>query len=96
MDDDLPNFRAIEEHRLRREDFRNIAGADPDGDAAERSVRAGVTVPAHDRHAGLSQSLFRSDDMHDALTIIFQIKQRHTKISTVFFDGGHHLFGQIV
>ncbi|CAB4813300.1 unannotated protein [freshwater metagenome] len=46
-------------------DFRS---ADAEGQRAERSVRCSVAIAAHNRHAGHSQTLFRSDHMHDSLT----------------------------
>ena len=57
---------------------------------------AGVAVTADDGHPRLSQSLFRADDVHDALSAVIKIKQRYAKVPAVFFDGRHHLLGKSV
>jgi hypothetical protein len=41
--------------------------ADAHRQCAERAVGGGVAVAADDRHAGLSETELRSDDVHDAL-----------------------------
>ena len=62
-------------HRLRPglrqglggEDVLDLAGADAEGQRAERAVGAGVGVAADDGHAGLGQPELRADDVDDAL-----------------------------
>ena len=50
------------------QDVLHLAGADAEGDGAERPVGGGVGVAAHDRHARLGESLLRTDHVHDALS----------------------------
>ena len=45
----------------------HLRRTDAEGDRAERAVRGGVRVAAHDRHAGLGEAQLRADDVHDAL-----------------------------
>ena len=52
---------------LRREHVRHLAGADAERERAERAVRAGVAVAAHDHRPRLGQPQLRPDDVHDAL-----------------------------
>src|SRR6185369_968663 len=52
--------------------------ANPECESAERPVRACMTVAAHNRHAGLGQSKFRSNHMHDTLAPIADVVQRDT------------------
>ncbi len=53
--------------RLGGEDVLDLAGADAEGQRAERAVGAGVAVAADDRHAGLGDAELRADDVDDAL-----------------------------
>ena len=65
----------VDRHRLERpqrqrlggEHVLDLRGADAHRQCAERAVRRGVAVAAHDRHARLGQAQLRSDDVHDAL-----------------------------
>ena len=45
----------------------DFGSSDAEGERAESAVRAGVTVAAHDGHAGLGDAKLRADDVHDAL-----------------------------
>ena len=54
---------------LRGEDVLDLAGADAEGQRAERAVRRGVRVAADDRHARLGQPQLRPDDVDDALVL---------------------------
>ena len=45
----------------------DLAGADAEGERAERAVGGGVAVAAHDRHARQGAALLGADDVHDAL-----------------------------
>ena len=74
----------------------HLTGPDPQGDRAEGPVGAGVTVPAHDRHAGLGQAPLRADDVDDPLVAGLRGQQRHAEVPAVPLDGGHHLLGQRV
>ncbi len=73
-----------------------MAGADAEGDGAERAVRGGVAVATGDGHAGLGQTLLRRDDVHHALLARARLKQADTELTAVLVDGDHHLFRQAV
>ncbi len=94
VDLDSADVRAVERHRLRREDVGDLARADPERDRAERPVRAGVAVAADDRHAGLGQPELRPDDMHDPLEAAAEVEQLHAELAAVPLDRRHHLFGE--
>jgi hypothetical protein len=74
---DAPGQLALDgdRHRLRRvlrqglggEHVLDLARADAERESAERAVRRGVRVAAHDRHAGLGVAELGTDDVHDAL-----------------------------
>ena len=53
--------------RLGGQNVLDLAGADAEGERAERAVRRGVAVAAHDRHARQRAALLGSDDVDDAL-----------------------------
>ena len=55
------------QQRLRGQHVLDFAGADAEGQRAERAVRRGVAVAADDRHAGLRVALLGADDVDDAL-----------------------------
>ena len=64
------------QQRLRGQHVLDFAGADAEGQRAERAVRGGVAVAADDGHAGLRQAELRADDVDDALLRIVQVVQR--------------------
>ena len=51
-------------------------------------MRAGMTVAADNRHSGLGEPLFGSDDMDDSLIFGAQSKERYTEITTICFELG--------
>ncbi len=53
--------------RLGGQHVLHLAGADAEGQRAERAVGRGMRVAAHDRQARLGQPELRADDVHDAL-----------------------------
>jgi len=55
----------------------DLGRADAEGERAHRAVRRGVAVPADDHHAGLAQPLLWADDMHDPLSFVAEVEQRH-------------------
>ena len=61
------SFRFALHEALRGEHVLHFAGADAEGQRAERAVRGGVAVSANDGLAGLRDSEFGTDDVHDAL-----------------------------
>ena len=68
----------------------------PKAIAPERPMRAGVAVAAGDRHSRLRQTLFGTDDMHDALPLVVEVEQPDAEIPAILFDGRHHFFRQSI
>ena len=68
---------------LGREDVLDLRRADPEGQRAERAVRARVAIAAHDGHAGLGEPHLRSDHVHDPLAIVAQSQQRNAELRAV-------------
>jgi hypothetical protein len=64
------------DRRLGRHHMRGLGGADSEGERAQRAMRAGVAVGAHDGEAGLRQAEFRPDDVDDALAARFRDRNR--------------------
>ena len=65
---------------LGREHVLDLAGADTEGQCAEGTVRGGVGVAAHDRHAGLGEAQLGADDVNDALIGVAQGVQAHAEL----------------
>ena len=63
----------------------HLAGADAEGQRAERSVRGGVAIAADDGHAGLREALLGSHHVHDALFIARQIVETDAEVGAVLF-----------
>ena len=84
------------EQCLRGEDVLDFAGADPEGECAQRAVGRGVTVTADDRHARLREAQLRPDDVHNALLGIVEVEQPDAKFATVFAQRVDLLFGNQV
>ena len=73
-------LRLLLDQRLRGEHVLDLGGADAVGERAERAVRRGVAVAAHERGAGQREALLRADDVADALAdvelvVIFEPEQ---------------------
>src|SRR5690625_3737764 len=64
---DAAHLHRFDGHRLGREHVTHLAGADPEGDRAERPVRAGVRIAAGDGGTRLGYALLGSDHVDDAL-----------------------------
>ena len=80
------------DQRLRGEHVLDLAGADPEREGAERAVRGGVAVAAHDRQPGLGQAELGTDDVHDAPPRVAHPVQLDTELGAV--PGEHlHLLG---
>ena len=69
--------------RLRREHVLDLGRADAERERAERAVRRGVRVAAHDRHAGLRQPELRADHVHDALAAAAGRVERDAELRAV-------------
>ena len=72
---------------LSGEHVLNLAGADAEGQRAERAVRGGVGVAAHDRHAGLGQAQLRANDVDDSLVGVAQGVQADAELLGVLTQG---------
>ena len=83
VDPDLVGLRVALEQGLGGEDHLDLAGPDPERQRAERAVRAGVRVAAHDRHPRLGQAELRADDVDDALARVADAVQRDAELGAV-------------
>ncbi len=72
---------------LRGEHVLDLAGADAEGERAERAVGGGMAVAAHDGHAGLGEAQLGSDDVHDTLFGRAEVEQAHAELAAV---AAHH------
>ena len=86
FDADFKRLRFALQEALRGEDVFHFAGADAEGQRAERAVRGGVTVAADDGHAGLRDAQLRPDDVHDALMWAAQSVELHAELGAVLFE----------
>src|SRR3954447_360788 len=84
---DRHRLRALQRQRLSCEDMLDLAGADAEGEGAEGTVRAGVTVTAHHRHAGLGEAELRPDDVDDALVGVTHRMQADAELRAVLAQG---------
>ncbi len=76
---------------LRGQDVLHFAGADAEGERAKRPVRGCMRVAADHGHAGLSEAVFRADDVNDAVPVAEIVEQRDAEILAVraeLFDLG--------
>ena len=62
-------LRLLLDQRLRRQHVLDFGRADAVGERAERAMRRGVAVAAHDRRAGQGEALLGADDVDDALAL---------------------------
>ena len=81
VDGDAHGLRFLLDQRLRRQHMLDLGGADAEGERAERAMRRGVAVAAHQRDARQGEALLRADDVADALApvalaVIFEPEQR--------------------
>ena len=68
---------------LCRQHMLDFAGADTNGKDAQRAMRRGMGVAAHKGHAGERDALFRSNDMHNALSLVIHVEECKIKIDGV-------------
>ena len=83
VDADLHRLGPGLRQRLGRQDVLDLAGADAEGQRAERAVGAGVAVAADDGHARLGQAQFRADDVDDALPPGVEVVERDAELLAV-------------
>ena len=77
------------EYALRGEYHFHLAGAYPEGDAAQGAVRGGVAIPAHDGHAGLGKPCLRADDVDDAVAGRPYFEDFDAVFGAVFHQGSY-------
>src|ERR1700691_1002624 len=70
VDDDAHVLGLGLDQGLRRQHMLDFRGADAMGERAERAVRRGVAVAAHDRRARQRGALLRPDDVYDDLAMV--------------------------
>ena len=69
--------------RLGGQDVLDLAGADPEGQGAERAVGAGVAVAADDRRAGERQAELGPDHVDDPLMAAVDVVERDAELAAV-------------
>ena len=75
--------------RLRRKDAFALTGPDAERNRAKRAVRAGMTVAAHKRAARKRETLFRADNVHNAMTAIGHENVRNREALGIGFQVGN-------
>src|SRR5262249_52671608 len=68
---------------LRGEHVLDFAGADAERQRAERAVCRGVAIATDHRHAGLRESEFGADHVHDALAIAMHAEAADAEVLAV-------------
>ena len=61
----------------------DLGGADPEGQRTESAMGGGVGITADDGHAGQGETLFRADDMNDALADIIHFQIGNIELGAV-------------
>src|SRR2546425_3164648 len=64
----------------------DFAGADAESQRAEGAVRGSVAVAAHKGLAGLRDTEFRADDVHDALILAVHVEEANAGFAAVFLE----------
>jgi len=80
---DRHRLERLQRQGLSRENVLNLAGSNAECQGTEGSMRAGVGIPAHDRHARLRQPHLRTNDVHNALLDVPERIQRDTELCAV-------------
>ena len=86
LDGDRHRPRRALGQRLGREHVLDLAGADAEGERAERAVGRGVAVAADDGHPGLREPLLGSDDVDDALAGVAHPVEPDAELATVLLE----------
>jgi len=64
----------------------NLAGADTEGQSAERSVRGGMAVTADHCRARKGKALLRPDYVYNTLSLVPETEVCQTKLLDVVFE----------
>ena len=84
---DRHRLEAAHRQRLGGQYVLDLAGADAEGQRAQRTVRRGVRVAADDGHARLAQPELRADHVHDALLAIAERIEPDAEVGAVLAQG---------
>src|SRR5258706_4081325 len=74
----------------------DFAGSNAKRQRSKCAVRGGVAVAADDCHAGLRQTLLRTDHVHDALLIAIQTEALDSKLLAIRFQLSHLCGGDFI
>ncbi len=74
---------------LGRQHMLDFGGADANRQRAERAMGGGVRIAADDGHARQDRTLFRPDDMHDALAGIGHGEFGDAELGAIMFQSFH-------
>mmetsp|Transcript_5266 Transcript_5266/g.10699 ORF Transcript_5266/g.10699 Transcript_5266/m.10699 type:complete len:671 (-) Transcript_5266:225-2237(-) len=74
---------------LRGQHVLHLAGPDPERERPEGPVGGGVAVPAHARGSGQGEPLLRTDDVHDALSLVRHPEVLHAEVPHVLLHLQH-------
>ena len=96
LDIDAEGLGLVLRQRLGGHDVLDLAGADAEGQGAERSVGAGVRVAADDGHAGLGGAEFGADHVDDSLLRGLDVEELYTKLGAVLAQGFDLAGGDLV
>ena len=87
VDRDRHGLEGGHRQRLGGEHVLDLAGADAEGQRAERAVGGGVGVAAHDGHAGLGEAQLGANHVDDTLVGVAQGVQAHAELLGVLAQG---------
>ena len=77
----LEGFRLALQQALRGQHVLHFAGADAEGQRAERAVGGGVAIAADHGHAGLGESQFGADHVDDALPVAVHAEAAYAELA---------------
>ena len=87
VDGDAHVLGLLLDQRLGREHMLDLGRADAVGEGAKGAMRRGVAVTADDGHAGEGETLFRADDVDDALPAVEFIEVLDAELASVLGHG---------
>ena len=93
---DLKGLRFPLQQALRGQHVLHFAGADAEGQRAERAMRGRVAVAADHRHAGLRQAQLRPDHVDDALAVAVHAQAADAEFGAVGLELRELLGGDLI
>jgi hypothetical protein len=96
VDLDATHFQRRQRQGLGREHVAHLRGPDAERDGTEGAVGRGVRIAAGDRHAGLGDAEFRTDDMDDPLPPGGRPVVGNAEFLAGFLERLDHAFGEVV